>query len=230
MKKSIFYSFTLFWIPLFFIYIPETNASSFAYVSDSIKITLRRGPSAEFKIVTILLSGQHVQVLDEQNGWSSVRILDGSDKGKEGWVLSRYLMTRLPWMSQVELLEKEKTSLNEKLVKFEKEWGEMSKRIKELTEKLQTTGGTLGKLKADYESLKIGSSNYLSLRKEFESLKQQLTTTQERERKLSKEYEELKLSLNFKWFITGALVVFFGWLIGWTMGRHQKKRRGSIIT
>ena len=62
----------------------ETN-----YISDQLEVTLRSGKSTGHSIIRMLRSGTPVEVLeqDKDSGYSLVRAL-----GKEGWVLTRYLM------------------------------------------------------------------------------------------------------------------------------------------
>src|SRR5512135_2651730 len=75
-----------------------------AYVTDSFEITLRTGPSNENKIIAMLFSGRPLDVLNTQGEWSQVKVLDGD---KEGWVMSRYLVTRLPWEVQAKKLQED---------------------------------------------------------------------------------------------------------------------------
>ncbi len=60
------------------------------YVSDKLEITMRSGKSTSHGIVRMLRSGTPVEVLETDNktGYSHIR----TRSGKEGWVLSRFLM------------------------------------------------------------------------------------------------------------------------------------------
>ena len=67
------------------------SANGFAetmYVTDLLKLTLRSGPSTEHKILSVVESGQQVEMLEPGDDWSLVRLANG----KEGYVLTRYLM------------------------------------------------------------------------------------------------------------------------------------------
>ena len=94
-----------------------------AYVTDSVEITLRTGPSNENKITAMLFSGRPLEVLGTQGEWSQVKVLDD---GKEGWVVSRYLVTRLPWEVQAKKLQEDLVSLNAKLNRVQKEFNDES--------------------------------------------------------------------------------------------------------
>ena len=67
------------------------SAAGFAesmYVTDVLKLTLRSGPSTEYKILAVIESGQQVDMLEPGEEWSQVKLANG----KEGYVLSRYLL------------------------------------------------------------------------------------------------------------------------------------------
>jgi len=98
-----------------------------AYVTDSFRISLRRGPSIENKILKFLPSGLAVEVLESQEGWSRVQPLEPGRGSMGGWVLSRYLITRQPWEVQARSLKRENAQLKRKLARIEKEWEETLK-------------------------------------------------------------------------------------------------------
>ena len=77
-----------------------------AYVTDSFRISLRGGPSIDYKILKFLTSGLPVDVLESEEGWTRVQLLEPAQDSITGWVLSRYLITRIPWENQVMSLKK----------------------------------------------------------------------------------------------------------------------------
>lgn len=93
--------------------------ASKAYVTDQFRISLRRGPSTENKILKFLPSGYPVVILETQEGWTLVRSPDDERESIKGWVLSRYLITRPPWKNQAESLLEENVMLKKKLAGFE---------------------------------------------------------------------------------------------------------------
>ena len=74
-----------------FILLTGTVQAETRYVSDRLEITMRSGTSTSHGIVRMLRSGTPVEVLenDKDSGYSRVRI----SSGKEGWVLTRFLMS-----------------------------------------------------------------------------------------------------------------------------------------
>ena len=117
-------------------------------------------------------------------------------------------------------LRAENEALKERLDELDKEKTGLSQREKELSDKLT-------KLNVVYEELKGGSANYLKLKSEYDSAKASLTTAQENIQTMIQENENLKLSQRVQWFVAGALVLLFGWFMGWATGRRSKKKKGT---
>ena len=143
--------------------IAQTSWASKAFITDSFRISLRRGPSIENKILRFIPSGLPVKVYETQEGWSRVRLL-GEDKGiLEGWVLSRYLVRRLPWEKQAENLKEENTRLKEKLATINEKWeakiSEQLGRSEELKQNYEIARKTAKKLTVENEILKSSKRN-----------------------------------------------------------------------
>jgi SH3 domain protein len=212
---------------LAFSFVGQARGVTNAYVTDTYKITFRTGPSLENKIISMLSSGQPLEVLETQGDWSHVRLVENGESPMEGWVLSRYLTTRIPWERQANALKKENDELKEKLIPKEMELKDALRREKEISEKLQETTSALQKVNAAYESLKEGSADFLKLRESHQIIESKLEIAQKEVRELGDENERLRASERNKWFAIGALVLLCGFTIGVIIGRQQKKRRSS---
>jgi SH3 domain protein len=79
------------------------------YVTDVLKLTLRSGPSTEHKILAVVESGREVDMLESGEEWSRVRL----ENGKEGYVLTRYLVSEPPHRVRLEQLQKKHNALME---------------------------------------------------------------------------------------------------------------------
>ncbi|ROQ89599.1 TIGR04211 family SH3 domain-containing protein [Desulfosoma caldarium] len=200
-----------------------------AYVTDEFEITLRTGPSTSHRIVAMLRSGQEVQVLQKNDaGWAFVRVLDGPAKDKEGWVINRYLMERVPWEKQAAQLRQENTAIKSSLTESDSQWLRYQTREKELTETLEKTSRELEALKKEHQVLREGAADYLKLKEEFERTQAALAESQALAKRLAQENESLRVSQNIRWFIIGALVLLCGWIIGLVMGRQRRKKSGGL--
>jgi len=205
-----------------FLGIAQTGWATKAYVTDSFEITLRTGPSNENKIIAVLFSGRPLDVLDTRGEWSQVKVLDGD---KEGWVMSRYLVTRLPWEVQAKKLQEDSVSLNAKLNRLQKEFADESQQRQGVAAELKRMTQELEALSKEYFELKKGAEGYLRLKTVHEATEKDLKAAQSELSKVTAENEALRSSQQNRWFLSGALVLLCGLLIGGIAGRLQKKRR-----
>lgn len=205
----------------------QTSWAETHYVTDLIKIGLRTGPSLENKIIHFLSSGQPVEPLESQEGWSRVRVSEKDKDDFEGWVLSRYLITRLPWKNLTTSLEEENSVLKERIFNLERGWKEASQNEQRLKTNQVKKTNDLQELQREYEILKTGSKDFLKLKQEQTTTRILLKTLQEKSEMLTIENESLRSSQRTKWFATGAVVLLCGLMIGLVMGRKQRKRKPS---
>jgi len=213
----------LIWMLLSWIVLPCLPSwAARAYVTDTFEITLRTGPTIENKIISMLSSGQAVEVLETQGDWNLVRLPDGS---KEGWVFSRYLITRLPWSLQAKNLKEENGTLQAKLVQMESALNETQRKREELASELQKKSKVLEEIQEKYEALKQGAEGFLKLRRANEMNETALKAARLDLEKLTTEVEQLRSSQVTRWFATGALVLLCGLLLGIMVGRQQKKKK-----
>jgi SH3 domain protein len=199
-----------------------------AYITDTFEeFTLRAGPGNEYRIISLISSGQAVDVIESQNDWSRVRMPGGD---REGWVVTRYLINRLPWSLQASSLRDENASLKAKLDQTESAFNEAQRQRGEIAAELQKTSKLLEETKSSYETLRKGSEGFLNLQRIHEMDKAALAAARADLENLRKEHEQLQSSQMNRWFATGALVLLCGLLLGVMVGRQQKTRKSSFYS
>jgi SH3 domain protein len=212
----------VFFVILWFLGITQPCWATRAYVTDSFEVTLRTGPSNENKIIAMLFSGRPLDVLNIQGDWSQVKVLDDS---KEGWVMSRYLVTRVPWEVQAKKLQEDSVTLNARLSRLQKEFGDESQQRQSLAAELKQKTQEFEALSKEHLELRKGADGYLRLKTIHETTEQDLKAAQAELSKVTAENEALRSSQQNRWFLSGALVLLCGLLIGGIAGRQQRKRR-----
>ncbi len=190
-----------------------------AHTIDTKETPLRASPAIRAKILVNIPPASSVEFVDYQ-AYAKVRYQKPDGQIQEGWVATRFLSEPPPGSPATKKLEEENETLRAQVGEVGKEKTELSQREKELTDKLT-------KLNAAYETLKEGSANYLKLKSENESAKASLTNAQENIQALVQENENIKVSQNIRWFLTGALVLFIGWFMGWATGKLRRKKKGT---
>ena len=194
-----------------------------AWVSDQFEITLRTGPSTSNAIQRMIPSGAALEVLerDDESGYARVR----TQGGTEGWVLSRYLMNEPGAREQLEALSGQLTganaeaeSLGTQLTGIRAEYDGLTNRVSELERDKEA-------LETELEQIKRTSANVLAIDNQNKDLRQQLTNAEIHISTLEQENDDLSRESTRNWFITGALVVVGGVLIGLILPRMRFQRR-----
>jgi SH3 domain protein len=216
------------YLPILMFLLCLTGSSAWAgvaYVTDSFEVTVRTGPSTENKITAMPSSGQSMQVVETQGDWSRVRLSIRDGGNIEGWILSRYLITRVPWELQAKAAKEEIASLKEKLSRVEQERNELKGRDKDLSGKVEAASAALAKLQGEYETFKKGAAEYIALKREYETARSTLESNGAAIKTLSEENRVLKSSQQHMLILAGAAILLFGLIIGLVMGRKQRKRK-----
>lgn len=210
-------------VSLAMLYFQKPCWAARAYLTDTFdEFTLRSGPGNEYRIVGMLSSGQAVEIIESQKDWTQVR-LPGGDR--EGWIVTRYLIDRLPWSLQATSLREENASLKTKLTQIESALNEAQRQKGEIAAELQKTSKRLEETTGSYETLKQGAEGFLKLKKAHELSEAALKAARADLERLRNEQEQLRSSQMNRWFATGALVLLCGLLLGVMVGRQQKARK-----
>ncbi len=205
--------------------IPAISHAKRAYVSDeTVEINVRTGPSLQNKIIALLKVGDPVDMISEESGWAKVRLPDG----REGWTLKKYLMNRLPWKIYALKLEEANKEMKQTITKLKEENGDLLKQNKELSMSLEKTKEELARLKKMYSELKEGASSYLTLKKSYDELAEKSRFMKSELNQLKQENNRIRYSQNIRWFLSGAAVLVFGWLVGLQMGKAKSRRRSRL--
>ena len=203
-------------------------AAETLYVSDMLEITMRSGKGTGYGITRMLRSGTAVEVIevDKEAGYCKVR----TDSGKEGWVLSRFLMNRQAARERLAVAENNLVELevdNRKLITamsaMTDETNALVNNVRDLEKKARSVSQELAEVKQTAsKSLAIHSENK-ELKSRLLSLKHQLQTVR-------KENETLKDRTAREWFMVGAAVVLLGIIIGLIIPKIRFRKKSSWYT
>lgn len=198
------------------------NAQKTRYVTDSLRLEARTGPSTQHRIITMLESGTEVQVQEESEGWSRVSRPGGGD---DVWILSRYLMDQPSARSIVEAAAAERNRLKTQQSKLDSTLSEYRKTIAELQQsrdEFKTRSETLASELAD---LKRTASTALQIRAENDRLKQSTDVMRREYERAKRDYTLLRETRERDWFLAGAGVLFGGMVLGLIIPKIRWKRR-----
>lgn len=198
-----------------------------AYVTNPTKITFRNGPGTHEKILAMLAQNEPVEILGSREGWSHVRLLAPKWDKKEGWIVTAFLVSRVPWEIRAVSLEEENARLKEKLARIETEWRTLTSERKEMGRKLEGNERALVEIQQKYEKLKEGAGGFLKLKGEYDIAQQRMQDALATAEKLTEENADLKSSQRNTWFLTGGAVMLVGLMFGLVLGRREKKRKAT---
>lgn len=196
-----------------------------AWVSDQFEVMLRTGPSTSNAIERMLPSGTSLEVLetDADAGYSRVQTAAGT----EGWVLSRYLMNEPSAREQLRRLTGQLSSatdagssLTSQLDAVKGQYATASNRIAALEREKKA-------LQEELADIKRTAANVLSIDNQNKDLREQLAMTEIEVGTLEQQNRELSGQSTRQWFLTGALVIVVGIILGLWLPRIRWRRRSG---
>jgi SH3 domain protein len=198
------------------------------YVSDSLEITMRSGKGNSYSITRMLDSGTPVEVLevDKDEGYTRVR----TKSGKEGWVLSRYLMKTPAARDRLASAEKNLAEIELEKRKLETAMAALTEEKNTLAAELETLTGQNRKAGQELAEIKRTASSALAIDAENKDLKSRVVTLERDLQTLQQENEGLRDRSDRDWFMVGAGVVLLGILIGLIIPRIRWRKKSSWDT
>jgi SH3 domain protein len=214
---------------LFLLVILTGNAlAETRYVSDRLEITMRSGKSTSHGILRMLRSGTPVDVLetDKASGYSRIK----TRSGKEGWVLTRFLMSgpaardRLAEAKKrLAELELENRKMHTTMAGLQEEMSSVEKERQNLDSEHRDVSQQLAEIKRTASSALAIDSENKELKSRMVALERSLQTVQQ-------ENENLKDRTARDWFMVGAGVVLLGIIVGLIIPRIRWRKKSSWDT
>jgi SH3 domain protein len=194
----------------------SARAESFVYITDQVDIPIRSEKSLGNTIIRLLPSGTKLSVL---------QITEVKYQDTIGWISSRYLSNNI---SAREELKKANSIINESqllITKYEAELDGQNKQLLILNNENKELVIRSSKSEAEKTHIEQIYQDALKLEHENEKLMQeqlQLKT----EFQLAQNNSQIEQDTSQRnWFIVGALVLFFGIVIGFILPKMLNRRR-----
>lgn len=193
------------------------------YVTDELTLTFRSGPSNEHKILSFIKSGQRLEVLEDGERWSKVRLPDG----REGWVLSQYLVGEPASRDLLEGLKAKHQSLTEQAERLMADNERLTEENRKLQAEVAEYEKALEALRADYDALQRDSAGFTALKQKYEKTAAELEDKTKRLTQLEDQVASMELNHLIKWFLAGSGVLVAGFFLGFASRRPR--RRSSLL-
>jgi SH3 domain protein len=208
---------------IFLFVLPITLYAETRYVSEVREITLRTGPGAEYKIISMIKSGTPMTVLEQSEDWTRVQLAND----KEGWVLTQFLQTKVPDAILLEKLQKKHDSLSTETDTLTAENQGLKDQVAAITADLDSCRSEYDALDATHETLKAESTDFLELQATHKTTVKELAAQKEKADRLEEELSGLINDKRLKWFLLGAGVLIVGIIIGFIT--KPQRRRSSLL-
>lgn len=202
-----------------------TATAETRYVSDQLLITVRTGASTQHSIIESLASGAAVELLetDKEEGYSRVR----TQKGNEGWVITRYLMEEPSARNQLAAAQSAVASGRQKVAAAEESSATLQREKDELTKERDRLESELKSTTQELNRIRRTSSKAVEIDQERQQLKKYVRTLERDLQALRTENDALSDRSARDWFMVGAGVLLVGIFTGAILARMRKRRRGG---
>lgn len=198
-------------------------AAQSMWVSDQFEVMLRTGPSTNNAIERMLPSGTPLEVLerDEEAGYARVR----TTAGTEGWVLARYLMNEPSAREQLSNLTNRLTNANAEGSSLTSQRDAVQSEYDSATRQISALENENRNLEQELAEIKRTAANVLAIDTQNKELRDQLATAEIQVATVEQQNRELSGRTTRYWFMTGALVLVVGMILGVWLPRIRWQKR-----
>lgn len=201
------------------------SAVEIRYVTDTLWLQLRSGPSQEFRILKALASGEHLILIeeDEASGYTKVR----TDKGLEGWVLTRFLENEPVAKEKLILTNRELEKIKAELETTKTQKNEFQAEVEKLKSERSGLGRENTDLEKELERIKTISSNALALDEKTKKLTQRNQELEIQVEALTAENSQLSDNRQQTYILYGGGLVIIGILAGLILPSLRSRKNNS---
>ena len=210
-------------LPIVFFFLATiASADSIVYITDQVDIPIRSDKSFGDNIIRSLPSGSELSLLQitDNNVWAKIKYDD-----TVGWIIASYLSKDPPAREELKKLKRTHNANKLLISKFEDEKATLEKEIMSLKNENANLIVQNSKSQAEKAHIEQIYEDALKLEHENERLIQE-TLQLKTELQLAENNTQIEKDTSQRnWFIVGALVLFFGILIGYIVPGLVKRRR-----
>lgn len=188
------------------------------YVSDVIRISVRSGPGNEHKALTVVESGQSLEMLKPGEEWSQVRVPNGA----EGYMLSRFLVPEPPGRYRLEQLQEKHKALTAQAVGLIEENNRLKSEQDQCAQQRESQKKENDSLRQEFEAFKREAVDFAALKTKHEALADELEQKKQAIQALENQSLDIFQLSYLYWFLAGAGVLLLGFLVGFSVKRQRR--------
>ena len=201
--------------------IPLVAYAEITYITEKLEVPVRSGESREYRIIRYLQAGAQVEMLQTyESGYTKIR----DERGREGFVLGRYLVNRAPSFVIAGRLEAEVAKQKETIKRLEQDIEALTAQNKSSNESIRVAKDQLAEKEVELKEFLATAGDSITLKNRLVALeteRQVLLADNEtlRAEKLAARDDSFK-----SWFALGAITLAVGWFVGLLMPRVRRSR------
>ncbi len=209
------------WLLAIMMTLPLVAFAETAYITEKLEIPVRSGESRDYRIIRYLQAGAQVEILETyESGYTKIK----DERGREGFVLGRYLVDRAPSFVIAGRLEAEVAKQKETIKRLQQDIKALTSQNESSSESVKAIKDQLAKKEAELNEFLATAGDSITLRNRLVALeteRQVLLADNEtlRAEKLAAGDDSSK-----SWFALGALTLAAGWFVGLLMPRVRRSR------
>ncbi len=215
----------IFLVEVLTVALPQQSWAKTMYIKPIQELAVRRGRGIKYKIIALVETGASVQVLEQTNDYAKIRL----QNGKEGWLLKRFLDHTPPPKLRLETTTKENSRLREQKKEAIRKAAEAIASLEETQAQLKSVLAERNTLLENYQQLQRDTADVMQLKNSQEETARLNAELSEQINSIKDENAVLKKEKNLDWFITGAVVLLIGFLLGKIPSLRNRKRRGYLL-
>lgn len=208
-----------------------SSSNSFAasgythYVTDSVDVPVRSGPSYKHKIHRMLETGTPISILEvNKDGWAQIQYKKGNST-YTGWMPSSTLLNQPIAKVRLEQQIAKTSSVEKKLNELQQELDTLQARFATTDSALSTIKQEKFELTQELTRLKNISSNAVLLDQQNQEMKQRLSQLESQNAIMKEQIEQSGDSIKRQWFLTGGGVLLLGLLLGRFFRTPTKRKK-----
>jgi len=160
---------------------------------------------------------------DAESGYSRVQ----TPGGTEGWVLTRYLMGEPSAREQLETLTGQLTNANTRGTSLDSQLAAVKNEYNSANRQVATLEKEKATLESELAEIRRTAANVLGINQQNKKLMDELATAEIRADTLEQENRQLSSQTTRYWFMSGALVLLVGIILGIWLPRIRWQRRSG---
>jgi len=214
------------WLLAVMLSLPLVAFAETAYITEKLEIPVRSGESRDYRIIRYLQAGAQVEILKTyESGYTKIK----DERGREGFVLGRYLVDRAPSFVIAGRLEAEVAKQKETIKRLQQD-------IKALTSQNESSGESVKAIKEQLAKKEAELNEFLATAGDSITLRNRLVALETERQVLLADNETLRAEKlaagddsSKSWFALGALTLAAGWFVGLLMPRVRRSRVDTTL-